>query len=197
VQAMDLPPLRRSEATGAESSERGLLRRIATQDRTAMREFYLLYHRRLARFLMRITPRFDLAEEIINDTMLIVWQQAPRFRGESRVSTWVMGIAYRQGLRSLRTRMRADARAVGPELVEDAADSQEAEHRDWLGKGLAGLSTEHRLALELTYYGGYSCEEIATIMNCPVNTVKTRMFYAREKLRSVLPGLATPGGSAS
>jgi RNA polymerase sigma-70 factor (ECF subfamily) len=167
VQAMDLPPLRRSEATGAESSERGLLRRIATQDRTAMREFYLLYHRRLARFLMRITPRFDLAEEIINDTMLIVWQQAPRFRGESRVSTW------------------------------DAADSQDAEHRDWLGKGLAGLSTEHRLALELTYYGGYSCEEIATIMNCPVNTVKTRMFYAREKLRSVLPGLATPGGSAS
>jgi len=194
---MDIPPIRRSETTGGESSERGLLRRIAAQDRTAMREFYLLYHRRLARFLMRITPRFDLAEEIINDTMLIVWQQAPRFRGESRVSTWVMGIAFRQGLRSLRTAMRADARAVSPELVDEAADSQETEHRDWLGKALDELSTEQRLALELTYYGGYSCEEIATIMECPVNTVKTRMYYAREKLRSVLPELAAPRGSAS
>jgi len=194
---MDISPMRRSESTGAESSERGLLRRIAAKDRAAMREFYLLYHRRLARFLMRITPRFDLAEEIINDTMLIVWQQAPRFRGESRVSTWVMGIAFRQGLRSLRTRMRADARAVAPELVDEAAESQEAEHRDWLGKALDELSTEQRLALELTYYGGYSCEEIATIMDCPVNTVKTRMYYARAKLRSVLPELAAPGGSAS
>jgi RNA polymerase sigma-70 factor (ECF subfamily) len=197
VEAVDLPPLRRSETAGAESSERGLLRRIAGQDRVAMREFYLLYHRRLARFLMRITPRFDLAEEIINDTMLIVWQQAPRFRGESRVSTWVMGIAFRQGLRSLRTTMRAEARAVSPELVDEAADSQEAEHRDWIGKSLSELSAEQRLVLELTYYGGYSCDEIATIMDCPVNTVKTRMYYARQKLRSVLPALATPHGSAS
>lgn len=196
MEAMDLPPLRRSETVGAESSERGLLRRIAAQDRVAMREFYLLYHRRLARFLMRITSRFDLAEEIINDTMLIVWQQASRFRADSRVSTWIMGIAFRQGLRSLRTVTRAESHAVSPELDGEPSESLDAEHRDWLGKALAVLSTEQRLALELTYYGGYSCEEIATIMDCPVNTVKTRMFYAREKLRAVLPELAAPIGSA-
>jgi RNA polymerase sigma-70 factor (ECF subfamily) len=49
---------------------------------------------------------------------------------------------------------------------------------------------EQRMVLELTYYLGYSCAEIATIMECPVNTVKTRMFHARRKLRDLLPQLA-------
>lgn len=197
MEAKELPPIRRSETSGTESSERGLLRRIAARDRLAMREFYLLYHRRLARFLMRITQRFDLAEEIINDTMFIVWQQAARFRADSRVSTWVMGIAFRHGLRSLRATTRAEAHAVSPELAGEAVESRDAEYREWLGKALAELSSDHRITLELTYYGGYSCEEVAAIMGCPVNTVKTRMFYARDRLRSILHALATPVGSDS
>ncbi len=179
---------------GDELAERELLRRIAGRDRVAMREFYLLYHRRLARFLVRITPRLELAEEIINDTMLAVWQQAAEFRSESRVSTWVMGIAFRQGLKSLRTATRAEARATAPTPLDEASEPADAERRDWLGKALATLSLEQRVALELTYYGGYSCEEIAAIMGCPPNTVKTRMFYAREKLRDLLPALAGAAG---
>ena len=49
---------------------------------------------------------------------------------------------------------------------------------------------EQRLAVELCYELGYSCEEIAAIMNCPVNTVKTRLFHARAKLQKLLPQLA-------
>src|SRR6185312_4364811 len=85
-----------------EQRERALLARIAAHDSTAMKELYLLYHRRLARFLMRLTTRYELAEEIINDTFWVVWQHAGDFRGASRVSTWILGIAYRRGLKTLR-----------------------------------------------------------------------------------------------
>ncbi len=67
------------------------------------------------------------------------------------------------------------------------------ELRDWLLQALAHLPVEQRMAVELCYELGYSCEEIATIMNCPVNTVKTRLFHARGKLQKLLPVL---GGSA-
>ena len=69
-----------------------LLRRVADGDRDAFRRLYSQYHRRLHRFLMRLTRDRQLAEEVINDTMLVVWQHARDFRGASRVSTWILGI---------------------------------------------------------------------------------------------------------
>jgi RNA polymerase sigma-70 factor (ECF subfamily) len=64
-----------------------------------------------------------------------------------------------------------------------------------LERALGCLSPDHRAVLELTYYLGHSCGEIAAIMDCPINTVKTRMFHARNKLRALLPVLAAPEGS--
>jgi RNA polymerase sigma-70 factor (ECF subfamily) len=174
-----------------EADERELLSRIAARDRLAMRQFYLLYHRRLARFLTRITARRELVEEIVNDTLLIVWQRAAQFRGGSRISTWVMGIAWRHGLKSFRREKRAAAYPVAPE-TQAALEAQSFEDRDLLGQAMQGLSDEHRAAIDLAYVGGYSCEEIATIMGCPVNTVKTRLFYARRTLRAVLAEPVVP-----
>src|SRR5512134_3594333 len=82
--------------------ERQLLRRVADGDRQAFQTLYLAYHRRLARFLTRVTRRYDVAEEVINDTLWVVWCKAGQFRGESQVSTWIMGIAYRRALKALR-----------------------------------------------------------------------------------------------
>src|ERR1700683_3602392 len=79
-----------------------LLAAIAAGDRRAMEELYLGYHRRLARFLSRFTPRYENVEEIINDTFMVVWQRAKDFRHASQVSTWIIGIAYRTALKSLR-----------------------------------------------------------------------------------------------
>jgi len=97
--------------------ELALLARIAAQDAQAMHELYHLYHRRLARFLMRLTSRYDLAEEIINDTFWVIWQHAADFRGASQVSTWVFGIAYRRGLKTLK-RLRPDLIAEEGEAPE-------------------------------------------------------------------------------
>jgi RNA polymerase sigma-70 factor (ECF subfamily) len=178
-----------SGGSSANARELELLRQVAAGDRTAFKELYLIYHRRLARFLMRMTSRHDLIEEVINDTLWTVWLKAGDFRGDSLVSTWIVGITYRRALKALRRHG-----AARPMLVEEVAvapDVQlEAENREWLGLALAELPLEQRMVMEFSYLMGHSCEEIAQIMQCPVNTVKTRMFHAREKLRRSLPRLA-------
>jgi RNA polymerase sigma-70 factor, ECF subfamily len=178
-----------SSGSSSNARELELLRQVAAGDRAAFKELYLIYHRRLARFLMRMTSRHDLIEEVINDTLWTVWLKAGDFRGDSLVSTWIVGITYRRALKALRRHGTAR-----PMLVEDVAvapDVQlEAENREWLGLALAELPLEQRMVMEFSYLMGHSCEEIAQIMQCPVNTVKTRMFHAREKLRRSLPRLA-------
>jgi RNA polymerase sigma-70 factor (ECF subfamily) len=170
--------------------ELALLTRIAARDAQAMHELYHLYHRRLARFLMRLTSRYDLAEEVINDTFWVIWQHAADFRGASQLSTWIFGIAYRRALKTLK-RVRPDLMAEADEAPEQVEEPwQQAELREWLGVALAKLPHEQRMVLELAYNVGHSCEEIATIMECPVNTVKTRMFHARRKLKGLLTSLS-------
>ncbi len=167
-----------------------LLRRTIERDRDAFEQLYVIYHRRLARFLTRMTRRYEVAEEIINDTMWIVWQRAADFRGSSRVSTWIMGIAYRRALKSLR-RAAVQLRVSDLDAREDETDAgvaiDDADRRQLVAWGLAQLPLEQRLVLEFTYDLGHSCGEIAEIMDCPVSTVKTRMFHARRKLRQLLP----------
>ena len=172
-----------------------LIARVARQDRRALEELYNLYHRRLARFLTRLTRRYDLAEEIINDTFWVVWRGAGDFRGESQPSTWILGIAYRKARNAFRSAARARAREnlsppSFPLTTEEPARAEEL--RDWLAHALNELPVEQRLAVELCYELGHSCEEISKIMGCPVNTVKTRLFHARAKLQKRLPEVSGP-----
>lgn len=176
-------------AGAASERERELLRLIAQGDRAAFRELYIAYHRRLARFLTRMTFRHDVIEEVINDTMWTVWRKAAEFRGESQPSTWIVGIAWRRALKALQA--HRNTRTVSVDQAAALAGPQTLEEeREWIERALAELPLEQRTVLELCYLLGHSCEEIATIMQCPVNTVKTRMFHARAKMRSALPRLA-------
>ena len=184
-------PSRPGQGSGLDDArDLALVRRVAERDRLALEDLYHHYHRRLARFLTRVTYRYELAEEIINDTLWIVWQSAGEFRGASRVSTWIVGIAYRRALATLR-HVSVRPSVTGLHDREEAEDPVAAiEQRDLLDQALATLPLEQRLVLELTYYLGHSCEEVAAITDCPVNTVKTRMFHARRKLRDLLPKLS-------
>jgi RNA polymerase sigma-70 factor (ECF subfamily) len=180
-------------AAGA-ARETDLIARIAEGDRKAFEELYYLYHRRLARFLTRLTRRYDIAEEVVNDTFWVVWRKAHSFRGDSQPSTWILGIAYRKARNAFRASARLAEKNLEVEQLPptDEKPSDTEELRDWLGRALAELPVEQRLAVELCYELGYSCEEISKIMDCPVNTVKTRLFHARAKLQRLLPQLATP-----
>src|ERR1700756_6068586 len=126
-----------------------LIARIAQGDRKAFEELYGLYHRRLARFLTRLTKRYDVAEEVINDTFYIVWRKAGDFRGESQPSTWILGIAYRKARNAFRSAARARAREnlsppSFPLTTEEPARAEEL--RDWLTHALNELPVEQRLA---------------------------------------------------
>lgn len=195
---MSFPEFNPETAPPLPADDLALLERVVAGDREAFRRLYTHYHRRLHRFLMRLTRERPLAEEIINDTMMVVWQHAADFRGASRVSTWILGIAYRRALKTLervRTRTAQDgllASVTAPEGAMLDLLSQGAETHEWIDAALATLSPEHRMVIELAYFLGLSCEEIAEVAECPLGTVKTRMFYGRERMRESLLTLAAP-----
>ena len=164
--------------------------RIADGDRQAFEDLYREYQPRLYRYLARIAGEAP-AGELANDVMVEVWKSAGSFRGEANVSTWIFGIAHYKALNEFRRTRRdqVELEDAGP-LADTAANPQQRfEQRDreaCLKRALQRLSPEHREAMQLTYYAGFSYEEIAEVMRCPVNTVKTRMFYARRQLKEFL-----------
>jgi len=178
-----------------DDDERLLLHRISYADRGAFERRFLDYHSRLVRCLCHVIRRYEELEEVINDTFLIVWQRTGDFRGESRVSTWIFGIAYRCALKAIRRstiRSRAAALVLqhGAPIVEDTA--RKTEDRQLLDLGLSHLPPKQRLVFALAYCMDYSCEEIASIVECPVNSVRSRMFHARRKLRTIITAAAVP-----
>lgn len=179
-------------STQDDQIDQELLRLVGCGDSQALERLYARYHRRLLQFLWRLRSQREPLEEAINDTFWIVWQKAREFRGSSRVSTWIMGIAWRCAMKALRQYGPAqhESAATTTRITEPMVEPLAAEEEDdWLASGLARLPFEQRATLELAYFVGHSCEEIAAIMDCPVNTVKARMFQARIKLRNLLPKL--------
>lgn len=170
-----------------------LLEATANGDIQAFEELFRRYHQPVAGFVLKMTGRRDLVEELVNDVMIVVWQKAGTFAGRSKVSTWIMGVAYKKALKAIHRLRRSPAFVeLEPEMVIDTEgpefDLSARERRARIRGSLVELSPEHRAAVELTYYYGYSYREIARIVGCPENTVKTRMFHARRRLRSLLPG---------
>ena len=194
--------MRKSSSEEADAVQRGssealereafLVSRIRARDRRAFQELYESYRPRLSHFVMRLVKRPPLVEEVVNDTMMVVWDGLERFKGESKLSTWVFAIAYRKGLKALnRTddpleddRLEEVASgAPGPE--QNAADSQ---RHISLRRAMDQLSADHRAVMDLTYFHEMGYREIAETMDCPVDTVKTRMFHARRHLKKLLSG---------
>lgn len=195
----DAPPPARGPA--ADALERALLGGIRQGRRADFDALYRLYHPRLSRFLAPMLRQPDLQEEVLNDTMLVVWQRADSFDGRSKLSTWIFGIAYRKALKAL---SRQDLPVEDDEADEavDAGPGPEqqlglAQIRGRLRAAMAELSPEHRAVVELCYFHDMAYGEIAEIVGCPPETVKTRMFYARRRLRLLLDDLAGHHGDLS
>jgi RNA polymerase sigma-70 factor (ECF subfamily) len=168
-----------------------LLKLVATGDRSALTRLYLLYHARLFKFVFRLTRSYATADEIVNDTMLVVWDKAASFRGDSKVSTWIFGIAYKQTMRRV-TRKQLQLTPL-TDLDDSGHDHDAAmEIEDWVRQGLHTLPAAQQLTVVLVFYLGLTYRETAEVTDCPVNTVKTRMFHARRKLKQYLSASAMP-----
>lgn len=187
----------RDQASGRArpDDEAQLIARVCARDLRAFESLYRRYHPRLSRFLSNLLRRPHLVEEVLNDTMMVVWNRPDSYNGASRLSTWIFAIGYRKALKALRRYddpiedLQAESRASaepGPELQLGRRQANEA-----LLNAMGELSPDHRAVIDLTYFHEMGYREIAEIMECPVDTVKTRMFYARRHLKRVLAGALT------
>lgn len=172
-----------------------LLQRIAVKDRQAFEVLYKRHYHRLLHFVRRKVRSEGMAEEVVSDTMFVLWQNAGSFQGASSVLTWLFGIAHRQALRTLERNRKHSIVDSNDELIADAPDASPGTNPEsiaiadsdgkLLARGLAMLSEHHRVVVELTATG-HSSGEIAEIVGCLENTVRTRMFHARQHLRRFL-----------
>jgi RNA polymerase sigma factor (sigma-70 family) len=178
-------------ACPSEPSDTALILRIRASDTAAFEALYKRYYPKLFRFAFRVTRQVDQLEEIINDVMYVVWKKASTFHPESRASTWIFGIAYNKCMKSLSGRLPGehleleDAEGLIPGVQDSGLQSLELE--DWISVAFSKLTEDQRAVLELTYHYGLNYGEIARIMDCPENTVKTRMFNARKKIKALFP----------
>lgn len=169
-----------------------LLAKIGEGDEAAMSTLYQAFSRRIYTYALSRMKDVQGAEEIVIDTMYEVWRHGERFRGESRFSTWLIGIARYKLLSALRSRQQPheDVDEMGDQLASDDPGAFDLlagqQRREGVQHCMGKLSEEHRECLHLVFYEGMSVAEIAEIQACPDNTVKTRLFYARQKIKNCL-----------
>jgi RNA polymerase sigma-70 factor (ECF subfamily) len=169
-----------------------LIARVRARDLRAFERLYRDYRPRLTRFLIHLIHRPNLVEEILDDTMLVVWSQPDMYDSASKLSTWIFAIAYRKGLNALK-RQDDPVEDEDPEFraSTDAGPEQQVgarQAREVLLRTMGQLSPDHRAVVDLTYFQEIGYREIAEIMKCPVDTVKSRMYYARRHLKRLLAG---------
>ena len=162
-------------------TERELLARIGEGDEGALEQMYAIYYPRIGRFLWRLGLKPDEVEEAINDVFFIVWRKAASFRGTSSPSTWIMGMAYNKALKRMK-RWRPVVPLNAAMLVGAEAPSS----GDDVASAVLKLPAKQRAVVVLTFEFGYSYREIAQVLGCPENTVKTRMFNAKKALKALL-----------
>ena len=169
-----------------------LIARLCKQDEKALELLYHHYYNRLFRFVARITRREDLIDEVINDVMYVVWEKAESYSQQCKPSTWIFGIAYNKVRESLRNASNINEESLdemdGDNLLlgENDAGLKQLEMTDWLESAFDALSPDQRAVIELSYFQGLNYSEIAVLMECPENTIKTRMHHARKKLALIL-----------
>jgi RNA polymerase sigma-70 factor (ECF subfamily) len=182
-------------------ADTALVRRVADGDIEAHRLLYERFGREILAYLVGRLGDRPAAEELLQEIMLDLWHRsAARFRGESRVRTWLLAIAHHRACNELRRRSRltvaedpaaiADAvpagrggRPSGPGRPDDLIDLEQA---------IVRLPEIQRAALELVFYHGLSIEEAAAVMDCAPGTVKSRLSRAKTQLRADLTGEPHP-----
>jgi RNA polymerase sigma-70 factor (ECF subfamily) len=203
VQGVRARPGMQASSRHDDDTHRADLAAIAAQDQRAMKRFYTAFAPATFQFAMRRLSDPVQAEEVVVETMYEVWRHAARFAGESGVRTWVLGIARHKLLDKLRERYRHRHESLddenetgdGPGMAaeSDAPEGFERvaqrEHHEMIAHCANKLPEDQREALHLALYEDLPLADIAQIQACPENTVKTRLFHARRKMKECLQRL--------
>jgi RNA polymerase sigma-70 factor (ECF subfamily) len=170
-----------------------LLAAVARGSEAALEQLYRAAHARVYAFALKRVRNPVEAAEILNEVMLEVWRHAARFEGRSKALTWILGIAHHKALDALRRRHGEVHAEPDADIADEDADVESAwtgaENAEWLRRCLERLSDAHRTVVHLAFFDDLAYPEIAQIVDCPVGTVKTRMFHAKRLLKDCLSAL--------
>ncbi len=172
------------------------LERVAMGDQSAFERLYHDYEKRVYQYVYTLVFDATLAEEVVGDTMLAVWRGAGTFTRTSRVSTWIFGIARHKALDAIRRSGRRQREVELDGAVElpsscDRPDEQvfRNELATLIQRAMAALTPEHQEILRLVFYEELPYEDISTLLGIPTNTVKTRVYYAKQRLKEQMQRL--------
>ena len=177
-------------------SESALLAGVVAGQQPAFEQLYARYAQRVFQYVRTLVVDAASAEEIVGDTMMAVWRGAGTFTHTSRVSTWIFGIARHKALDALR-RTGRHQRNIDLDGAVDLPHTDESPieciHRQQMAsltqRALTSLSREHQEILRLVFYEELPYDEIAGLLSIPENTVKTRVYYAKQHLKQQLERL--------
>jgi len=169
-----------------------LLEKIAAGNKDAFATLYLSYQPRLIKFCSRILKNdVALAADIVDEALIEVWKSAGSFSGRSQPSTWIHSItryrliAYLRKNKELLRDDNSDWDNFEDKALLPDEEMMLSERNKKIVDSLHKLSDKHREVIELVYFKELPIKEIAKMLDISENTVKTRMFYARSKLKEM------------
>lgn len=182
-------------------------------DKRAFEMLVVKYQRRVERLVGRMMRDTDLVQDVAQESFIRAYRALPRFRGDSAFYTWLYRIAVNTAKKAL-VELRRDPLVSESTLAADDDADETSRVRNELTHGetpeamlatkeiaaavnaaVQSLSEDLRQAITLREIEGLSYEEIADVMNCPIGTVRSRIFRAREAIAARLrPLLDTRGG---
>jgi RNA polymerase sigma-70 factor (ECF subfamily) len=171
-----------------------LLARVAEGDESAVEALYTRYGGPCYGLARRILDDAQLAEDVVQQVFLALWQGSGYDPSRGAVSTWLLSVTHHKAVDAVRRESTRRKRLAGEQvLLETAASGPGPDDEAWrllraerTRDGLRGLPAEQREVLLLAYYGGYTQREIAEMTGLPLGTVKSRTLVAMRKLREVL-----------
>ena len=182
-----------------------LVERVQRGDQKAFEMLVVKYQRRIERLIARMVRDVDLVEDIAQETFIRAYRALPGFRGESAFYTWLYRIAVNTAKRAMiglqRDPLLTEAAMGGsgddddehPRAQDDATDGETPESimasrqvAETVNAAIEALSEDLRQAITLREIEGLSYEEISELMGCPIGTVRSRIFRARESIASRL-----------
>jgi len=183
---------------GLETEARTIALALQRKDPEFLSRLVAQYHYRLLRYLIHLTARPELAEDLVQETWLHVLERAAQYNGRSRFEPWIFSIARNLAIDDLRRRMAVnnpappDAERVLEFAASDtqspflaAAKSEDAVR---IAAAMGALEPIYREALLLRFQEDLSLEEIAQVAGAPVSTVSSRIYRGLAMLRSQLEG---------
>lgn len=191
-----------------EVEDQALIVAIGAGDSNALEQLYDRYSSVVYRVALRMLKNRELAEEVVQEVFWRVWRRSASFTNErGRVTQWLFGIAHNlciDELRRMRVRPAPVYEDVEHPVIQQLIDDQTdvpamvwtTEQRRVIIEAMSELPEAQRQAIALAYFGGLSHQEIATKLNRPLGTIKTRVRLGLHKLGSLLVARGLHAGDA-